>query len=109
MSINFKRAIKVAFFIPFILIATVGCTEKPTIVFENQGNPLIRHMFTADPSARVFDGKLYLYTSHDRDDSDINAHFDMTDWHVFSTDNLTQWVDHGAFFSLNWHCFKNIF
>jgi len=84
-----------------VLTATVACSEKPTIDFENQGSPLIRHIYTADPSARVFDGKLYLYTSHDRDDSDINAHFDMTDWHVFSTSDLDSWTDHGAFFTLD--------
>ena len=82
------------------LLAT-ACTKSPVIEFENQGNPLIRHIYTADPSARVFDDKLYLYTSHDRDDTDNKAHFDMTDWHVFSTTNLTDWVDHGAFFSLD--------
>lgn len=27
--------------------------------------PLIRSLFTADPSAHVFDGKLYVYPSHD--------------------------------------------
>ena len=29
--------------------------------------PLITHLFTADPSAHVFDGRIYLYPSHDRD------------------------------------------
>ena len=28
-------------------------------------NPIISHSFTADPTARVFDGKVYLYPSHD--------------------------------------------
>ncbi len=89
----------------FVLIGVfmttmVACSEKPVIAFENKGNPLIRHIFTADPSARVFGDKLYLYTSHDRDDSDLDAHFDMTDWHVFSTSDLEHWLDHGAFFSL---------
>lgn len=27
--------------------------------------PLVSHIFTADPSARVFDGKIYIYPSHD--------------------------------------------
>ncbi len=83
------------------MTTTVACSENPTIEFKNEGNPLIRHIYTADPSARVFGDKLYLYTSHDRDDSDLEAHFDMTDWHVFSTENLNSWTDHGAFFSLN--------
>ena len=28
-------------------------------------NPVIRDQFTADPTARVFNGKMYLYPSHD--------------------------------------------
>ena len=30
-------------------------------------NPFITHMYTADPSARVFDDTLYVYPSHDED------------------------------------------
>ncbi|WP_228445545.1 family 43 glycosylhydrolase [Thalassotalea sp. HSM 43] len=69
--------------------------------FQFQGNPLIRHVFSADPSARVFDDTMYVYTSHDRDDTNSNAHFDMTDWHVFSSKDLINWLDHGPFYSLN--------
>jgi len=60
-------------------------------------NPIIRHMFTADPSARIFDGRLYLYTSHDRDDA---TSYNMVDWWVFSTDDMVSWKDHGAAFKL---------
>jgi hypothetical protein len=63
-------------------------------------NPLIMDQFTADPTARVFDGKIYVYPSHD-----IKAPpgykgrpdwFMMEDYHVFSSDNLTDWKDHGV-------------
>ena len=62
-------------------------------------NPIITNQFTADPSARVFDGKVYLYPSHDippvvgktRPDW-----FCMEDYHVFSSSNLTEWTDHGV-------------
>lgn len=63
-------------------------------------NPLIRDQFTADPTARVFDGKIYVYPSHDIPPSN-NLHpsqpnwFCMEDYHVFSSDNLTDWTDHG--------------
>lgn len=54
---------------------------------------------TADPSAHVWsDGRLYLYTSHDEE---CQADFWMKDWHVFSSDNLTDWRDHGAVLSVN--------
>lgn len=64
-------------------------------------NPLICDQFTADPTARVFDGKVYIYPSHDIDPSN-NPHpsqpnwFCMADYHVFSSDNLTTWHDHGV-------------
>lgn len=53
--------------------------------------------FHADPSARVFDGKLYVYPTHDLPNM---KHWDEVDWHVFSTEDLTKWTDHGVVFSL---------
>jgi beta-xylosidase len=60
-------------------------------------NPVITHMYTADPSARVFDGVLYLYPSHDRDSA---TWWDMVDWHVFSTTDMVNYTDHGVALSL---------
>lgn len=63
-------------------------------------NPLIMDQFTADPTARLFEGKIYVYPSHD-----IKAPpqykgrpnwFVMEDYHVFSSENLTDWKDHGV-------------
>jgi beta-xylosidase len=71
------------------------------IKFMYFGNPLIRHIYTADPSGRVFRDRLYVYTSHDEDDADTNQHFYMINWHVFSTKDLIEWVDHGVIFSLD--------
>lgn len=56
-------------------------------------NPLITDQFTADPTARVFEGKVYVYPSHD-----VNCGtnwFCMKDYHVFSSENLVDWTDHG--------------
>jgi beta-xylosidase len=53
--------------------------------------------FQADPSARVFHGRLYVYPSHDIAGS---KDWDMVDWHVFSTDDMIHWKDHGVIFSL---------
>ena len=64
-------------------------------------NPLIMDEFTADPSARVFNDKVYVYPSHDiRLDSGRFANwFCMEDYHVYSSENLTQWEDHGVILS----------
>ena len=48
--------------------------------------PLVTHIYTADPSAHVFDGRLYVYPSHDIDAGipfdDDGSHFGMQDYHV---------------------------
>jgi len=62
-------------------------------------NPLIMDQFTADPTARVFEGKIYLYPSHDIPASPGRGRtnwFVMEDYHVFSSENLTDWKDHGV-------------
>jgi len=56
-------------------------------------NPIITNIYTADPSARVFDNVLYIYPSHDRDHAQW---WDMVDWHVFSTTNMIDFEDLSA-------------
>ena len=59
-----------------------------------QKNPFITHMYTADPSARVWaDGRLYVYASHDI--SPPRGCDLMDQYHVFSTDDMINWTDHG--------------
>ena len=53
--------------------------------------------FEADPSARVFAGRLYVYPSHDLAGS---KDWNMVDWHAFSTDDMVHWKDNGVVFSL---------
>lgn len=65
-------------------------------------NPLIMDQFTADPTARVFEGKMYLYPSHDIPPIPGQTRtnwFCMEDYHVFSSENLTDWKDHGVIVS----------
>ncbi len=63
--------------------------------------PLVSHIYTADPSAHIFDGKLYIYPSHDIESNvpqdDEGGHFDMKDYHVLSMDSVGANVtDHGV-------------
>lgn len=66
---------------------------------------LVKDIYTADPSAHVFNGKLYIYPSHDID-SGITTDgegdkFDMKDYRVFSLDTATNAVtDHGEALTL---------
>ena len=63
--------------------------------------PLVSHIYTADPSAHVFDGKIYIYPSHDIDAgipfNDNGDHFGMEDYHVLSmTDVNSETIDNGV-------------
>jgi hypothetical protein len=62
---------------------------------------LVEDLYTADPSAHVFEGKIYIYPSHDIEsgipENDNGDHFDMRDYHIFSMDSIDGAVtDHGV-------------
>ncbi len=63
--------------------------------------PLVTHLYTADPSAHVFDGRIYIYPSHDIEAgipfNDNGDHFGMEDYHVLSMDSADgKATDHGV-------------
>jgi len=63
--------------------------------------PLVSDLYTADPSAHVFNGKIYIYPSHDVEadvpQDDEGGHFQMRDYHVYSLDKIGGKVtDHGV-------------
>lgn len=89
-------------FLPAAVLFFTACAK--THVDEGQivtgTNPIINDQFTADPTARVFEGKIYMYPSHDIPSVithvDGSAWFSMPDYHVFSSEDLTSWTDHGV-------------
>jgi len=68
---------------------------------------LIPDNYMADPAVHVFNNRLYIYPSHDREsnipENDNGDHFDMVDYHAFSTDDIEQGklTDHGVILSVN--------
>lgn len=68
--------------------ADSSTNKLPTPIAE----PLVTHIYTADPSAHVFNGKIYIYPSHDIEagvpENDKGDHFDMRDYHVLSMDSI---------------------
>ena len=67
-------------------------------------NPLVMDQFTADPTARVFNGRVYVYPSHDIPCTEGKGRpgwFCMEDYHVFSSDDLIDWKDHGIILQQN--------
>lgn len=59
---------------------------------DNERKPLVTNIFTADPSAHVFDGKIYIYPSHDMDidheEDDDGEQYCMEDYHILSMDTI---------------------
>ena len=64
--------------------------------FVNAQNPIIQTMYTADPAPMVYNDKVYLYTTHDEDNS---TWFTMNDWRLYTTDDMVNWTDHGCILS----------
>ena len=66
----------------------VAAPAEPTPI----SAPLVTHIYTADPSAHLFDGKIYIYPSHDIESNvpqdDEGGHFDMKDYHILSMDSI---------------------
>jgi len=95
-------------------MVTASCTNKKSEKESNEkeastskylNEPLVEHIFTADPSAHVFEGKIFIYPSHDVEagipENDLGDHFDMRDYHVFSLEEMGGEVtDHGVALSI---------
>ncbi len=83
-------------FIAFLSISVI--CASPFLVFGQSkkitpiSQPLVSHIYTADPSAHVFNGKIYIYPSHDIEagikENDLGDHFDMRDYHILSMDSI---------------------
>lgn len=82
----------------FYKILLVGAVVVATPPIKAQ-NPVVQTCFTADPAPMVYNGTVYLYTSHDAD-STANNFFTMYDWRCYSSKDMVNWTDHGAVASL---------
>lgn len=84
MNISFKKLVYSAFLLGGTCLNAQG------------QNPIIQTSYTADPAPMVYNGKVYLYTSHDEDHS---TWFTMNDWRLYTTEDMVNWTDHGAVLS----------
>jgi len=63
-------------------------------------NPVLPlHHRVPDVEARVFDGRLYLYGSYDKD---FDTYYCSQEYHVFSTADLQEFTDHGICMKAEW-------
>ena len=99
-----------------VLVAShtfIGCTKNTTsesqasadsLVIETKkpiSQPLISNIYTADPSAHIFNNRIYIYPSHDIEagipENDLGDHFAMRDYHVLSMSSMSDTItDHGV-------------
>jgi hypothetical protein len=97
---NYSLAALHIFFF-YLLSITVSAQNIGTLKKMPRSQPLVTNFYTADPSAHVFEGKIYLYCSHDIDTGipeNINGdHFSMRDYRIYSIDSINGPVtDHGV-------------
>jgi len=78
-----------------VLLIAVICSVQSNLKAQN---PIIKNIFTADPAPIVYKNTVYLYTGHDTA-TVKDTNYKMPDWHVFSSDNMVDWKDHGALLS----------
>jgi MYXO-CTERM domain-containing protein len=74
------------------LVAAAAVSRSPAAFADN---PIVQTSYTADPAPMVYDGTLYLYTSHDEDVT-VNNFFTMNDWRLYSTVDMANWTDLGS-------------
>jgi beta-xylosidase len=84
-----------------VLLMTFSVLSITASAQKFAAKPLVDHIYTADPSAHVFNGRIYIYPSHDIEsgtaEDDEGGHFDMKDYHILSMDAIGGKVtDHGV-------------
>ncbi|NDV68539.1 glycoside hydrolase family 43 protein [Dysgonomonas sp. 25] len=85
------KRIKLLLLLSFVIFQIKGAVQDS--IFRADGNPVIRHKYTADPAALVHNNKVYLYAGHDECPPPHN-HYLLNEWLVFSSDNLVEWTEH---------------
>ena len=83
-------------------IIDIATTENKNSRVIKKPRYLVPDDYMADPAVHAFNGKLYIYPSHDREsgipENDNGDHFDMKDYHVFSLEDVEngEVTDHGV-------------
>ncbi len=77
---------------PPLVAAAKPTTPAPLDASKFLTQPLVTEIYTADPSAHVFNGRIYIYGSHDIDagipQDDLGNHFAMRDYRPLSMDTI---------------------
>jgi hypothetical protein len=71
-----------------LLLGLITC-----VGFARADNPIVQNIYTADPAPLVHDGRVYVFTGHDEDNS---TWYTMRDWRLFSSADMVNWQHHGS-------------
>ena len=91
-----RRTCITAALLPFMVCFSVRVMAQDgggDTTFVSNGNPVIRHKYTADPAALVYNNRVYLYTGHDVAPAKENRYV-MHDWLCFSSADMKTWIEH---------------
>ncbi len=87
--------------IQMVAMATVmvSCGGTPQVSAPIPNNPILRvedegFLYLADPAAEVYEGRVYVYCSHDQIDA-VN-YSPMQDYAVISSEDMVNWTNHGV-------------
>ncbi len=88
-------------FSTLLLCLTIALSAQTDSQGKPISQPLVSHIYTADPSAHVFKGRIFIYPSHDIEtgakEDDDGGHFDMKDYHILSMKKIGgKMKDHGV-------------
>ncbi len=92
---KFRNNIITTFSIALAILAVGFVSDKA-----KADNPIIQNIFAPDPAPMVYDDTVYLYTTHDEDET-VGGFYTMLNWHCFSTKDMVNWTSHGQIFSLD--------
>jgi arabinoxylan arabinofuranohydrolase len=60
-------------------------------------NPVVQTCYTSDPAPMVYNGRVYIYTTHDSDNA-ANSYL-ISNWKCYSSKDMVNWTDHGVVLS----------
>lgn len=78
-----------------LLVITESFGNKCFTQTNENYNPVIKHMYTCDPSTIVDNGTFYLVTGVEKTDTPYNWPFRINSWHIFSSTDMKTFKDHG--------------
>lgn len=81
----------------FALITSLLMLSCPTMSFADY--PIYSQNYTADPTAIEYNGRLYVYLSHDVDATANQSDYNIPEIICISTDDMKNWTDHGVVFN----------